>query len=51
MSEKTRGEMLIAIVVEKGGDARDVRDAAHEACHALMWGVKKKWTRENIHAK
>jgi len=29
----------------------DVRDAAHEACHALQWKVTKPWTRENIHAK
>lgn len=29
----------------------DVRDAAHEACHALKWDVTKPWTRANIHAK
>lgn len=42
---------LVAAVRAKGSDASDVRDAAHEACHALSWGVKKKWTRNNIHAK
>lgn len=42
---------LVSAVKAKGSDAMDARDAAHEACHALMWGVKKKWTRDNIHAK
>jgi hypothetical protein len=34
-----------------GSNATSPRDAAHEACHAMQWGVKKKWTRDNIHAK
>lgn len=42
---------LVAIVRARGSDAEDPRDAAHEACHALEWGVTKKWTRNNIHAK
>ena len=44
-------ESIIAAIRANGSDATDLRDAAHEACHALQWGVKKKWTRENIHAK
>lgn len=46
----TRGDMLVAAVRSKGSDARDVRDAAHEACHALKWKAKK-WDRESIHKK
>ena len=42
---------LVAIVQARGSDAKDARDAAHEACHALEWVVTKKWTRDNIHAK
>ena len=42
---------LVDAVRAKGSDAGDVRDAAHEACHALRWGVSKKWTRDNIHAR
>lgn len=44
-------EHFLAIVQARGSDARDVRDAAHEACHALQWGVTRPWTRDNIHAK
>lgn len=42
---------LVEAVQARGSDARDIRDAAHEARHALKWGVRKKWTRDNIHAK
>ena len=42
---------LVAIVRARGSDANEARDAAHEACHALSWGVKKPWTRDNIHAR
>lgn len=45
-----RATNLVNTIQAKGSDAMDARDAAHEACHALMWGVKKKWTRDNIHA-
>ncbi len=44
-------DALVAAVQAKGSDATTPRDAAHEACHALAWGVSKKWTRDNIHAK
>lgn len=32
------------------GGAADLRDAAHEAHHALFCNLKKPWTRDNIHA-
>ena len=44
-------ESFLEAVRRRGSDARDVRDAAHEACHAIRWNVKKPWTRDNIHAK
>lgn len=31
------------------GDGDDLRDAAHEAHHALYCGLRKPWTRDNIH--
>jgi hypothetical protein len=43
--------VLLAAIRAKGSDATTLRDAAHEACHALQWGVKKRWTRGNIHAR
>lgn len=43
-------EQLIAAVRANGNDARDLRDAAHEAHHALEAKVKRgKWDRETIH--
>ncbi len=30
-------------------DPHDLRDAVHEAHHALFCGLKKLWTRDNIH--
>lgn len=47
----TKGELLVAAVRAKGSDARDVRDAAHEATHALRWKVRAPWTRDRIHDK
>jgi hypothetical protein len=47
----TTPESLITAVRAKGSDASDLRDAAHEACHALSWRVSAPWTRDNIHAK
>lgn len=42
------GEDLLLAIRARGSDARDLRDAAHEACHALAWKVKGKWTRKKI---
>jgi hypothetical protein len=42
---------LLSAIQSRGSDATDLRDAAHEACHALQWKVTKRWTRDNIHAK
>lgn len=44
-------ETFVAAVRAKGSDAADVRDAAHEACHAISWKVPAPWTRDNIHAR
>lgn len=44
------GEALLLAIRARGSDARDLRDAAHEACHALAWNVKGKWTRKKIEA-
>lgn len=41
-------EVLTAAVRAKGSDARSVRDAVHEACHAVQWGIKGRWSRTNI---
>lgn len=41
---------IVEYVRAMGNDARDVRDAAHEAHHALDAPMKNKpWTRDNIH--
>jgi hypothetical protein len=41
---------IVEWVRSKGSDANDLRDAAHEASHALE--VKpRRWDRESIHAK
>jgi hypothetical protein len=34
-----------------GCDATSVRDAVHEACHAIMWNLKGEWTRDRIDLK
>ncbi len=40
---------LIAVVRARGSNARDLRDAAHEACHALDVRLEPPWTRDRIH--
>lgn len=42
-------EHIVARVRERGSDTDNVRDAAHEASHALEYGVRF-WDRESIHA-
>ena len=43
-------QKLITIVQQFGSDAQDVRDAAHEACHAIDCYVPEgDWDRETIH--
>lgn len=44
-------ESVLRAIQLRGSDAKDLRDAAHEACHALQWRVRKSWTRDNIHAR
>ena len=45
----TRRADLIAAVRARGGQPRDLRDAAHEACHALDVSLSPPWTRDRIH--
>lgn len=40
---------LVAVIRERGSDATDLRDAVHEAHHALSSRTVGRWTRENIH--
>ena len=42
-------EAIIAAIRRNGNDATDLRDAAHEACHAIEVGLKGPWDRETIH--
>lgn len=44
-----KAEVFLAAVRAMGSDAADVRDAAHEAHHALTSGLKQTWTRDRIH--
>lgn len=48
MTKPTAASVIAAIRV-CGSDATDLRDAAHEAHHALSAGVVGKWDRERIH--
>lgn len=41
---------ILRYVQARGSDARDLRDATHEAHHAIASGCRKPWTRDNIHA-
>lgn len=41
---------IIDAVRSRGSNATDLRDAAHEACHAIEYGVRGSWNREAIHA-
>lgn len=48
----SKTEALIAAIRARGSDARDLRDAAHEACHAIEANVPDgKWDREGIHSR
>lgn len=42
-------ETFLKRVRSMGSDAEDVRDAAHEAFHALENRVAAPWTRERVH--
>jgi hypothetical protein len=49
-SSGSRADLLVEEIRRRGSDAVDLRDAAHEAHHALSAGVKGRWTRVNIAA-
>lgn len=42
-------DQIVAAVRARGNDARDLRDAAHEAHHALFAKMRGKWERDRIH--
>lgn len=44
-------DAVVAAVRARGSDASDLRDAIHEAHHAVRAGVRRPWRRERIHAK
>lgn len=52
-----RARVLLETLRERGirpltSDPQEqVRDASHEAAHALMWGVETPWSRQRIHEK
>jgi hypothetical protein len=41
---------VIAAVRARGNDAKDLRDASHEACHAIEAGIATGWKRDAIHS-
>lgn len=41
-------KVLIEAIRARGSDATDLRDAAHEAHHALATGMRGRWTRKQI---
>lgn len=40
---------LLAVVRARGSNPRGLRDATHEACHALDVRLEPPWTRDRIH--
>lgn len=42
-------DKLLAAFHARGIVTNDLRDGAHEAHHAIFVGLKKPWTRDNIH--
>jgi hypothetical protein len=47
--KKRRAAAIIAYVNERDSGARDLRDAAHEAHHALAVELEGSWERERLH--
>lgn len=45
----SKAKRLLEVIRANGCDALDLRDAAHEAHHALFTRLKPKWTRDRIH--
>ncbi len=44
-----KAKKLLGAIQKRGCDARDLRDAAHEAHHALFVRLRGSWDRERIH--
>jgi len=40
---------LLQAIRSRGSDAETIRDAAHEATHALQTNLHSPWNRDNIH--
>lgn len=49
METNDRAKALIDAIRARGSNARDLRDAAHEAYHAIDAGLSSGWDREVIH--
>jgi hypothetical protein len=49
VQKEMSADKLLAAIQAHGCDATDLRDAAHEAHHALFAKVKPPWERERIH--
>lgn len=47
-SPQKLAERVLRLAQERGSDAKEVRDAAHEASHAMELGLTD-WSREAIH--
>jgi hypothetical protein len=43
-------EAILAAIQSRGSDAVDLRDAVHEATHAIQCRLHGPWQRERIHA-
>jgi hypothetical protein len=43
-------DALVEAIRRRGSNPRNLRDAAHEACHALEVGLRQPWQRERIHS-
>lgn len=41
---------IVAAVRSRGSNASNLRDAAHEACHALDAKLRGRWERERLHS-
>lgn len=45
----TDAERIVFAIRSRGSNAQDLRDAAHEACHALDVKLRGSWERERLH--
>lgn len=50
MAAKVIARKVLTEVRRRGSDAIDLRDASHEASHALEFDLRGKWSRDRVHA-